>query len=72
MTDLFNYGELTWPEVNDLPRDTPLVIPLGSGYDLKRLAGQLSDPPRIGLLPAFPFGWRGSGLELPDRILGAV
>ncbi len=65
---LFKYEELTWPEVADLPRDTPLVLPLGSGFDQGLLASQLSDPPRIGLLPAFPFGWRGSGLEVPDQI----
>ncbi len=66
MTDFFHYDELTWPEVADLSRDTPLVLPLGSGYDLDRLPNQLSDPLRVGLLPTFPFGWRGSGLELPD------
>ena len=64
----FNYDELTWDVVADLPRDTPLVLPLGSGYDLSLLADQLSHPTRIGLLPAFPFGWRGSGLEVPDAI----
>ena len=64
----FNYDELTWPEVADLPRETPLVLPLGSGYNLNLLADQLSNPPRVGLLPAFPFGWRGSGIDLPERI----
>ena len=64
----FSYEELTWDVVADLPRDTPLILPLGSGYDLNLLADQLSNPPRIGLLPAFPFGWRGSGLEVPDAI----
>ena len=64
----FQYDELTWDAVAALPRDTPLILPLGSGYDLSLLAGQLSNPPRIGLLPPFPFGWRGSGLELPDSI----
>ena len=64
----FNYDELTWDVVADLPRDTPLVLPLGSGYDLSLLADQLGNPARIGLLPAFPFGWRGSGLEVPDAI----
>jgi creatinine amidohydrolase len=68
MTDFFNYDEMTWDAVADLPRDTPLVLPLGSGYDLKLLANQLGDPPRIGMLPAFPFGWRGSGLEIPEMI----
>lgn len=64
----FNYDELIWDVVAELPRDTPLILPLGSGYDLNLLADQLSNPPRIGLLPAVPFGWRGSGLEVPDTI----
>ena len=77
MTTFFNYDEMTWDAVAELPRHTPLVLPLGSGYDtstplsagLNLLADQLSHPPRIGLLPPFPFGWRGSGLEVPESIL---
>jgi creatinine amidohydrolase len=69
MTEFFNYDEMTWDVVADLSRDTPLVLPLGSGYDLNQLVEQLSHPPRIGLLPAFPFGWRGSGLEIAEPIL---
>ena len=68
MTDFFPYDELTWPEVADLPRDTPLVLPLGSDYDFNLLAAQLGNPARIGLLPPVPFGWRGSGLALPEPI----
>jgi len=68
MTAFFNYDKMTWDAVADLPRDTPLVLPLGSGYDPELLASQLSNPPRIGLLPAFPFGWRGSGIEVPEPI----
>ena len=68
MTNYFNYDDMTWDAVAELPRDIPLVLPLGSGYDLNLLASQLSGPPRIGLLPPFPFGWRGSGLEVPDPI----
>lgn len=70
MADFFHYDDLTWPEVADLPRDVPLILPLGSGWDLMRLAEQVSNPPRVGLLPAFPFGWRGSGLELPEPVFG--
>ena len=70
MAEFFNYDELTWPDVAALPRDMPLILPLGSGYDPDQLTSALSNPPRIGLLPAFPFGWRGSGLELPKIILG--
>lgn len=69
MTTFFNYDEMTWDAVADLPRDTPLVLPLGSGYDLDLLASQLSKPNRIGWLPPFPFGWRGSGLEVPEPLL---
>jgi len=68
MTTYFRYDEMTWDAVAQLPRDVPLVLPLGSNYDLNLLADQLSHPPRIGLLPAFPFGWRGSGLEIPEPI----
>lgn len=72
MSDIFLYKELTWPEVTDLPRDMPLIIPLGSGYDLNLLAAQLGNPARIGLLPPVPFGWRGSGLAVPKAILGKL
>ena len=70
MTEYFNYDQLTCPEVADLRRDIPLVLPLGFGYDRKRLAECLSNPSRIGLLPSFPFGWRGSGLKIPEAVLG--
>ena len=68
MTEYFQYDQLTWPEVAELPRDTPLVLPLGSGYDRRSLAHSLSEPARIGFLPQFPFGWRGNGLELPETV----
>ncbi len=66
-TEFFYYDGLTWDVVAELPRDTPLILPLGAGYDMGMLADQLSRPAQIGLLPAFPFGWRGSGLEVPDQ-----
>ena len=50
----FLYEELTWDVVAELPRDTPLILPLGSGYNLDLLADQLSNPPRIGLLRVHP------------------
>jgi creatinine amidohydrolase len=69
VTIYFHYEELTWDAVAELPRDTPFIIPLGSGYDLSLLASQFGHPPQIGLLPPFPFGWRGSGLEIPEPLL---
>jgi creatinine amidohydrolase len=66
--DLINYENLTWPDVAALPRDIPLVIPLGSGYDFDMLSEQLGCPARAAILPAVPFGWRGSGLAVPESI----
>ncbi len=71
MTEFFNYDELTWPEVEALSRDTPLVIPLGDGHSLDRPLSALGAPSRIGILPALPYGWPGSGLPLPERLLGS-
>lgn len=63
MTHFFPFDELTWPEVAALRRDTPLVIPIGEDYNLPALAEALGDPVSVGLLPAVPFGFPGSGLE---------
>ena len=32
-TEFFNYDEMTWDAIAELPRDTPLVLPLGTGYN---------------------------------------
>ena len=67
MTSFFQYDELTWPEIAALPRQIPLIIPLGAGYDWDLLAETLDLPEKAGLLPTIPFGWRGSMLpvEIP-------
>lgn len=72
MTNIFAYDELTWPGVAALPRDTPLIIPLGTGYDLEEVAAALGRPQHMGLLPAIPYGWRGSGLAVPEPVLGQL
>jgi creatinine amidohydrolase len=71
MTEFFHYDNLTWPEVAELPRDIPLVLPLGSSFDSEKVAAQLGNPSRLGILPSFPFGWRGSGLAVPEPLLSA-
>ena len=43
-SNYFNYDSMTWDAVEDLPRDTPLILPLGSGYNLELLADQLGNP----------------------------
>ena len=71
MTEFFRYEELTWPEVAELPRDVPLVLPLGSSFNQEQVAAQLSHPQRLGILPSMPFGWRGSGLAVAEPLLAA-
>ena len=71
MTDFFHYDDMTWPEVADLPRDTPLVLPLGSNFDFERVAAEMGNPLRLGILPSFPFGHPGSGLEVEEKLLAA-
>ncbi len=68
---LFRFEELTWPEVAALPRDTPLVLPLGEGYDLQALSSILQTD-EIGILPALSFGWCGSGLEVPPELFAEL
>jgi creatinine amidohydrolase len=70
MSDFFFYEYLTWPEVSALPRDLPLVLPLGENYPMEQLASALGNPARIGLLPPIPYGWQGSGLWVPESLLG--
>lgn len=72
MTRFFPYANLTFPEVAALPRDCPLIIPLGEGYALDRLSDALGTPPQAGLLPPIPYGWSGSGLRISEHLLGAL
>lgn len=69
MTEFLPFDELTWPEVRSLPRATPVVLPLGVGYPLDRLAGAFNNPPAVYLLPSFPYGWQGSGLAVSETNL---
>ncbi len=69
MTEFRPYEELTWPEVQALPRHTPLVLPMGHGFPAELLAQAFADPPIVYILPAFPFGWQGSGLVVSEDCL---
>ena len=68
MTDFFHFDELTWPEVAALPRETPLFLPLGRLPELAILSHLVNDTRPVGLLPAIPYGWSGSGLEVPPQV----
>ncbi|HSN75420.1 MAG TPA: creatininase family protein [Anaerolineae bacterium] len=52
------YADLTWPEVANLSRSLPMLIPLGLGeYDLELAAARLGAD-QVCLLPAIPYGFR--------------
>ncbi|MEJ5224397.1 MAG: creatininase family protein [Anaerolineales bacterium] len=72
MTKFFPYDALTWPAVAALPRTTPLILPIGTGYSMDALADALGNPEQIGLLPSLPYGWVGSGLPVPDALFAQV
>lgn len=46
-----------------------MILPLGMGYSTDQLAEALGNPPIAYLLPAFPFGWQGSGLAVSEETL---
>jgi creatinine amidohydrolase len=71
-TQLFRFDELTWPEVAALPRETPLVLPLGSTPVPESLPALLQATQPVGILPPIPFGWAGSGLEVREQVFVAL
>jgi hypothetical protein len=70
MTDIIRYENLTFPEVDELPRDIPIVIPLGDITDhdlIKRVQRQIRSaaaPDRVCVFPSVPFGFEGSALAV--------
>lgn len=46
-----------------------MVLPLGNGYSNRHLAEVLGNPPLAYLLPAFSYGWHGSGLAVSEAVL---
>jgi creatinine amidohydrolase len=65
MADIIRYEELTFPEVARLPRDTPMLIPLGDPdrYDWQVVATRLKERTRrrvdrVCVFPGVPFGFR--------------
>lgn len=62
------YADLTWPEVAALPRDLPMLIPLGLGdYDLEMAAARWNAP-AVCLLPAIPYGFRRADSDPLDAL----
>jgi creatinine amidohydrolase len=81
MTDLITYENLTYPEVDALPRDVPMLIPLGEagGYDwtevierLRRKTRPASASDRVCVFPAVPYGFQSSPLAVEPRLFRRV
>jgi creatinine amidohydrolase len=69
---IFHFEELTWPDVAALPRDLPLILPLGAVNQPDQLLDLLGTSLDIGILPFIPFGWAGSGIEVPRAVFNAL
>lgn len=69
--NVVHYEDLTWTEAAELPRDMPLVLPLGEGYVTEQLGSALATE-TFGLLPPLPYGWHGSLIDIGDELLRRV
>jgi creatinine amidohydrolase len=69
--DIIHYENLTWPEITELPRHIPIVLPLGDGYSMKAIAKVLGTE-QFCILPALPYGWRGSMVDVGEDLLRRV
>jgi creatinine amidohydrolase len=67
MTGPIHFDELTWPEVTALPREIPLVLPLGERFDSDAIGDALGAA-NWGLLPALPYGWSESPVKVDPRL----
>jgi len=78
MTNIIRYENLTFPEVDALPRDIPIVIPLGEMTDVdlikhaQRQSRSVSQPDRICVFPSVPFGFKGSVLAVDRKLFKRV
>lgn len=67
---MIRYENLVWLEVAALPRALPMVLPLGE-YDPQVIAAALGTDDWC-LLPALPYGWSGSVVEVGEEMLRRV
>lgn len=65
---VITYENLTWKAVEALPRDMPLVLPLGNGYAHDTIADALGTG-SFCILPPLPYGWRGSLVDVGEALL---
>ena len=79
--EVIAYEELIFPQVEILPRDIPLLIPLGDAneYDWDTIINRVqhktrstSPLDRVCIFPAVPYGFRGSSLEVDPAVFKRV
>jgi len=73
------YENLTYPEVDALPRDIPMVIPLGEVTDGAQLIDRVQAkirsrrvPDRVCVFPSVPFGFEASPLVVDPKLFKRV
>jgi creatinine amidohydrolase len=71
MVEAIQYDEMTYPEVAELARDTPMLIPMGdaSGYDWDEVAERVRartrrKVERVCVFPGVPFGFQTRQAEI--------
>jgi creatinine amidohydrolase len=78
VTNIIRYENLTFPEVDALPRDIPIVIPLGEMPDadlirrVQRQSRSTSQPDRICVFPSVPFGFERSEFAVDRKLFKRV
>jgi creatinine amidohydrolase len=70
--NLLRLDELTWPEISSLPRDLPLLLPLGYLPAPQTFLTLFQKAQTIGVLPSIPFGWQGSDVVVPVDLFDKV
>ena len=76
--NILRYENLTFPEVAALPRDIPIVIPLGEITDadlikrVQRHTRSTSRLDRICVFPSVPFGFAGSAFAVDRKLFKRV
>ena len=65
------YEELVFPQVEELSRSLPWLLPLGryTPEELAEVGGKTFGGERFGVLPSLPYGWEDSLLPLPQGLL---
>ena len=62
----YAYVDFTWPELKEMHRSIPVILPIGAGLELEAVGKD-----EAIILEPIPYGWPESGLEVPVEIFEA-